>query len=327
MKIVALMIVVNEEDYVYYSLKSIYDCVDEIIIVEGAALDMWNNHNHFTPAGLSIDNTNKEIQRFIKEDTEHKVNYIQAGFQPTMNTLRNISLQSCPKDTNYCLVVDADQLYDRGQLKKVRNICTLYPNIKVVYGEQLMFFWDMQHILTVDRQHKKASGFHLPMFYFRYSPELRYFSEMSYQDHCLGPGEWFHSAPLVSGEELPSKKGDVIIYPPLFQFWHFGWVKKKKELERHLLRFTGSQINKVKKMIENKQELLGTDKTFWAPLIGKSDDYILEQAHFYHKLWTGVFDEKVEERLIPYEGEYPPIIKEHPYFGKSKVELGWEETL
>ena len=319
LKITALMVVINEKDWVRWSLKSIYPAVDEIIIAEGAALDMWKLRKYFTPDGLSTDSTSEEIRKFIEEeDKDGKVKYLQVGFRPSMNSLRNETLRACDSSTSYCLVADADHLYDKRQIDFLRELCTKYPNIRVVYAEQLMFFWDMHHILIVNEDKREKLGYYLPCFFFRYKPDLRYFEEISFQDHCLGPGEWLHSAPRRRVEELSQTEDDVIVFPPLFQFWHFGWVKKRKELERHLMRVTWSHILKVEN--QDPESLSGLDKSYWLPLSKMSEEEILRFHHLYHKIWTGIFDERVGETLIPYNGPYPieEELKKHPFRGKNR---------
>lgn len=327
-KITALMIVINEADYVWWALKSIYEAVDKIVIVEGASRDNWGDLRHFTSKGLSTDNTQHEILRFIaEEDRNEKIIYLRVGFRETKNALRDLTLRLCPEDTDYCLVVDADHLYDVAQIEELRALCTRYPNIRVIYSEQLMFFQDLHHILVVDEQYNRPLGYHLAKFFFRFHPDLRYAAEASFHDHSLRPSGWLSSAPMVEVSELPESKGDVILYPPLFQFWHFGWVKRKKELERHLMRASWSHILEVKRRFEaDPNQIKDADRRVWLPLIRKSEEEVLAYLRLYHKIWTGLFDPKVNERLIPYTGKYPlsSLIEKHPFWGKDRAWFGLE---
>ena len=72
----------------------------------------------------------------------------------------------------------------------------------------------------------------------------------------------------------------------------------------------GSQDEKLKRWCE--------------PIIGKSDEEILEYYRAYHKIWTGIYDETVGEHLEEFHGEHPEVMKKHPFYGKSKEELGWD---
>ncbi len=327
-KVTALMIVVNEADWVWWSLKSIYDAVDYIVIVEGCARDKWKEFDLFDRDGLSTDGTEKEISRFIEEDdAQGKISYIRSGFQLTIGTLRDIGLQRCPKDTDYVLVVDADHLYDGAQIQKVKCLCEEHPNIRVVYSEQLIFFLDMHHFIQIDEDCKKPSGHHLPLFFFRYDERLRYKREIAFFDHQLEPAGWLHPPLEVRPDQLPGIAGDVAVYPPMFQFWHFGWVGHRKAIETHLLKTAWSRVLKLEWTLEHEPEKdRDTKKNFWFQFVGMSAEEILDYFHLYHKIWTGIFDESVGERCVPYNGEYPleGLIEKHPFWGKDLAWFGLE---
>lgn len=329
LKITALLVCINEEDYIWWALRSIYDVVDHIIVVEGVARNMWNELHYFTPEGLSTDRTYDEIHRLIREmGRPEKIQYIQYGFANSLNTLRDISLQACPHDTDYCLVVDADHLYDANEIMNLCSLCENRPNIRNIYAEQLMFFTDMHHILTVSETFREHLGYYLPHFFFRYQPELKYYRESPHQAHTLGPGEWLHPRLKVSVENLEFYDEDVAIWPPIWKIWHFGWVRKGKRLEQHILRASWAQINRVEKQSKiDPEKLTGKDKQYWLPLVGKTDKEVLEWQRMFHKIWTGLYDEEVGERLLPYEGKYPlgDLIKQHPFWGKNQNWFGGGE--
>jgi hypothetical protein len=254
MKITALMTVINDEDYVWWALKSIYNAVDSIVIVEGTALDNWGDLRHFTEKGLSTDSTFDEIMRFMnEEDPLEKIIYQRLGFVDTKNALRQRTLELCPKDTEYCLVADADHLYDEFEIRSLRGLCERYPNIRVVHGTHLMFFCDMHHIL---------------------------------------------------------------------------WVRKLPEMERHLMRTVWSHVIRAKRLLkEDPSKLTVEDRRIWVPLIGKTEEEILDQYHWHHKIWTGIFDPSVGETLLPYLGPYPlsGLIEKHPFWKKDREWFGLDD--
>jgi len=331
LKLTALMIVINEEDWVWWSLRSIYDVVDHIVIVEGVAKDKWKEFGSFDRFGLSLDNTEGEIERFIEEyDSEGKIKYIQAGFQPTIGTLRELALRECPKDTDYILVADADHLYDESQLQQVKSLCEQYPNIRVVYSDQLIFFLDMHHVLQINEEYKRPYGHHLACLFYRYDERLRYKGEISFFDNQFEPEGWLHPILEVRPDQLEGTKDDVAVYPPMFQFWHFGWVGRRMAIEAHLLKTTWSRVLRLQWLLKHDPEkVTDTDRNYWMPFIDMSAEEILDYHRLYHKIWTGIFDDKVGERVVPYLGKYPmdQMLRSHPFFGKSKHWFGLEEGL
>jgi hypothetical protein len=326
LKITALMVVINQEDWVWWALKSIYDAVDHICIVEGVARDNWKEFDLFTSAGLSIDNTPNIIQRFIKEeDPDNKIEYSLAGFMPTKNSLRNLTLKICPEDTDYCLIVDSDQMYRKDELDNVRAMCEEFPHIRVVYARHWMFFLTMHDILEVREDMRKRLGYHCHQFWFRYTPELRYNPDVYFSDNALEPRGWLLQLPLVGPEELHEWDKDIAVYPPQFHFWHFGWVNREEKIKRHLMKASWMQMLRIERQIkEGKTNFVGKDRGHWLRMLEMSTQEILDYYKQYHKIWTGVFDLTVGEELVPYGGQYPlpGMIETHPFWGKGRDYFG-----
>jgi len=315
-KITALMIAVNQEDWIWWSLKSVYPAVDHIVIVEGVARDKWcfpDAGKFFTLDGKSTDRTEEEIRRFMAEDDpDKKVEFFRVGFQPTIMCLRNFTLEYCPRDTDYVLVVDSDHLYDEKQLHDLRLQCEARPGIRAARAEHLMFLWDMHHILMVDEVH--VARLQPTSFFFKYSPQVWYARDRSFYDHILQPRDW--------------KSAGEILSPPPFQFWHFGWMGPESKVETHLLKDSWSRILRAKWLLEhNPESLKGSNRKFgvWARRRDSSTEELLAFHHTRHKLWTGTFNRSVGEHLELYEGHYPleGLIEQHPYWSKTKEEFGW----
>lgn len=331
MVVTALMVVVNCEDWAWWALKSIYDAVDHIVVTEGVAEDKWCEFDLFTSQGLSKDATASEIYKFMEEeDHENKVSFNRVGFQRSISLIRDMNLQLCPPDTDYCLVADADHIYDSMQLLRVRKMCEEFPNIRTVYMAQLLFFLDMHHVLEIGEEFRRPYGHHLSNFFFRWSPELHYNRDATFVDNQLLPAEWIHPQTEVSPEELEDFPGPVAVYPPQFHCWHTGWVGKERTIENHLLKTIWSRTLRMEWLLrKDPDRITDTDRQVWIPLVGKSREEILEVQRLYHKLWTGIFDDKVKERLVEYE--WPPhletLVSQHPFWGKSREWFGFGEML
>lgn len=327
MHISSITVVINEEDYIYYALKSVYDAVDSIIIVEGAARRRFGTNavrdGYLTSEGLSGDGTQSEIQRLLREDTEKKITYIRSGWAGSVNELRQIALGSVPLDTDYCFVVDADALYLEEEIHKLREIVSRNPNIWMISCNELMFFWDMNHILTVPENQLEACNYQESSLFWRFSNDVFMRGQkpfLIYKDGTEKMQNCLYKASSI--DEAASHNRAVYLCSPGGDFYsyHFGWVHSPKKTEGHLLRIAHAQLDSI------SSGKIGNWSKDFSRLVGASDKEILDWYRTYHKLWTGLFDETVGEHLEEFTGTYPEVIKSHPYFGKTKDEIGWTES-
>tara|TARA_R110002020_G_scaffold268819_3_gene484109 strand:- start:47581 stop:48420 length:840 start_codon:yes stop_codon:yes gene_type:complete len=110
---VACYSVLNEGDFLGYSLESVLPWVDKVIIVEGA----YKNH---VPSNrgktTSIDNTVEVIKGFLDNP---KVTYVHASMQ-NQNRQRDQYLKYL-ETGDIMLMVDGDELYCERDLSFIRN--------------------------------------------------------------------------------------------------------------------------------------------------------------------------------------------------------------
>ena len=127
-KITVGIIALNEEEYIEYSLKNIYDTADEIIIVEGST-KLWREANPDTVKsdGSSIDKTAEIIKNF--PDPENKITLIQGKWEDKLE-MRNQYMQKAKGD--YIWLVDADEFYKKEDQKKLRKFLIENPDVEEV---------------------------------------------------------------------------------------------------------------------------------------------------------------------------------------------------
>lgn len=113
-RIAACYIVCNEEEFIKYSLESIYDFADEIIIVEGAVEEYMHAAN---PDGSSKDSTVKEIKIF--PDPRHKITLIQGRWK-NKEQQRTAYLERVTAD--WLLQIDGDEVYKKEDLARMFNM-------------------------------------------------------------------------------------------------------------------------------------------------------------------------------------------------------------
>ena len=323
MKITALMIVIDEAEYVYYALKSIYDVVDEIIIVEGASIRRFveGGGGQVTEEGLSVDSTKEEIERLIDEDIDHKVKYYQHGWVDNVGTLREICFSKVSLDTDYCLIVDADSVFHPKEIQGLRDWVDRYPNIGAIAVLELMFFWDFSHCLTVSPEKLELCNYMESGLFWKYLPDFVFVAQRPHQRPYGDSKNFLESLFVVDQNDVEEHKDQMInlVAPKgLFKSYHYGWVHRPEIMRYHILRWAHASLSTLR-----EGKATESMKRWIVPMVGMDNEELWEYYQTYHKLWTGIFDETVEEHLEEFQGEHPPIMKTHPYYGKSKEELGW----
>lgn len=121
MNITIGMIVLNEEEFIEKNLKQHYNWdgadVHQIIIVEGA-VKLFPKRN-ITDEGLSTDRTAEIIRSF--PDPDKKIEFIQ-GYWEDKSHQRNQYAQRVRDDTDYLLVIDADEFYPKVMQWKISQL-------------------------------------------------------------------------------------------------------------------------------------------------------------------------------------------------------------
>lgn len=119
-------IVYNEELFLDYSIKSIYEFADQIIVIDGS------------PQGASTDNTKAIVDKFGTE----KIIYIQGEFT-NKEEQRNEYLKYISSD--WILVVDGDEVYKYSHLQRLRKIIETKHDIVAIHFDFIHFWKDFQH--------------------------------------------------------------------------------------------------------------------------------------------------------------------------------------
>lgn len=322
MKLTAQMVVINEEDYVYYALKSIYDVVEKIVIIEGAATNRFGKdaveRGFVLESGLSADRTHREINRILDEDVDKKIDYIQYGWTETVNNLREYCHSKVDEDTDYNLIIDSDALYKAEEIQRLRNLVETHPSIWMIAAKELMFFLDLNHILTVDQEHLQLCNYIDSGLFWKHLPNLKIFGQRPYYNS--NKMESFLKRVSVQGLDKIQDEERLYLFEPngVFDIFHYGWVHTASQMEQHILRWAHATRNMVRRGGGDERI-----KRWCTPILDSNDEEILEYYRTYHKIWTGIYDESVGEHLEIFQGEHPSIIRFHPYFGKNAEEMGW----
>ena len=133
----------NEAEFAPLVLKSIYNEVDQIIVIEGAVA----NRPKSTPDGHSTDNTREIIQDFKdKHDPDKKVLYLSIK-KPWENLeeLKQMFL-NLVNDGDWLIINDADEFYQPNDIRRVRKAINLHPHAMEFIPTFLHFYRDFQHV-------------------------------------------------------------------------------------------------------------------------------------------------------------------------------------
>ena len=136
----AVYIVLNMGDLLPFSLRSIYDYVDKIIIGEGAVL---NAKHMATPNGHSLDNTLEAIKSF--PDPNGKIKLItKDGFWRDKSEV----LDACASQvkSSWLLRIDGDEVFKKADIEKLRRFTQKDKDTFTVYCK-FIHFWKNPHTI------------------------------------------------------------------------------------------------------------------------------------------------------------------------------------
>src|SRR5574341_498443 len=121
MNITVLMQVFNEEKFLDICLSKLIEYAHKIIIVEGAVKHFWPIAGE---NGTSTDRTWGIIQHWAGNHSD-KIVGIKARAWNDKTELKTYGLKYVPQETNYLHIVDADEIYERSSLERIKEILEL----------------------------------------------------------------------------------------------------------------------------------------------------------------------------------------------------------
>lgn len=288
--------VLNEEEYLHWSLRSVYPAVDRIIILEGAT--------RFAPLcstmGLSVDRTTQIILDF--PDPEHKITYVPMGWVPNREVLRNWYLRYVPDDA-WILVVDGDEIYHTRELLGLRKFIERNEDLVEIFPEhQELFWWD-------ERWLKQLPENPDPLFFDRAGTRLTngYIHERCYKRlHGLSYGHHTHvkdveDRPLYCDSHYQKFRVKSPDGRFRLQFFHCGPICSRTKLLLKMVHLKlqnefGCTFAEVQEQPKELDRLLNEAKA----------DIRYCRVAAMPLPWPPV-------QLIPVDGPLPAVLKDHPY--------------
>jgi len=292
MSVVACIPVLNEQDYLWCALESIYSGCRKIVVVEGVT--QFFPRSRCTSEGLSVDNTSNLISRFQNsvDKTRKKVEYIRAGEVQEGSGSKYGWLRGYVQDYirpgEFLLEVDADEVFDPSDIKEAVAVLTERPDMKMVEFKHLMFWLDFHHLLTID------SVEDLQTRLWRWEDGMHFIED--------------HAVANMKGEDYEPwcRELGLVVTDLQLKFYHMGWVRKPE-------KFIEKRVRGLNRCVAK-----GVDGAEYLRALSR-DDLLLE-AIMQGKMFTE--DYFLGEKVIEYNGPWPQVLLRHPWFNKKKEDFG-----
>jgi len=133
----------NEQEFAPIVLKSIYDEVDQIIVIEGAVANRANS----TPDGHSIDSTWDIIKDFqANHDPKKKI--LSIKIRKPWKNLEEMkqTFIDLTNEGDWLIINDADEIYKPEDIRRVRSAIELHPHACEFIPTFLHFYRDFKHV-------------------------------------------------------------------------------------------------------------------------------------------------------------------------------------
>lgn len=289
--------ILNEQDYLKYSVESLIHAVDEVVIVEGATPFAPLHRN-----GLSVDNT-EDIIRALQRKYPGKIRHIKKGLVRDRLELQNAFLDAVP-DKSHVLFSGGDEIWNHVELQLFRDTYR-EDHLVEVYVWQMEFRHDFWHRLPIVFN-EKSKGVFLDRNGMKYHngfiQERIYFKDSGtgYHDYHTHVQDHKGRALYADGHyEKYRMRGDI-------HFHHFGRLCSLDKIRLKLAHL----------FCQNKW------KKKWTELTSDEKKLTLQWCE---SEWTETqrHDERYA-KLVP--AEPPEQISSHPYLGLKFHEIPRQEV-
>lgn len=124
--IAACYSIYNEEEFIEYSIKSVYDAVDHIIICLGLA--PWNAYNPAVREQFQKRDRTEEIVGALTRDDPKYI--VRKGIWDSQVAQRQTALDVCWElGVDYYFLVDGDEVYRPDHLQVIRDEIEAHPDV------------------------------------------------------------------------------------------------------------------------------------------------------------------------------------------------------
>lgn len=209
-RLVQCIQMLNEEEFAPLVLKSIYDQVDRILVIEGAVA----NNPRSTSDGHSIDKTRDVLADFKKNHDPKKkivvisINKHWKNLEEMKQTFLDMSI---PGD--WILINDADEIYKPEDIVRLREAIELNPHICEVVPTFLHFYRDFNHLAVPG-----------PEWQMQHQRIFKYVRGMKYNSHPVVTDPAGHCT-YFSGHYQHRR---AMLRQPFF-IYHYGYARSNMD--------------------------------------------------------------------------------------------------
>lgn len=283
----------NEEEFAPLVLKSLYNEVDKIIVIEGAV----ENRPNSTPEGLSTDRTTEIIDDFkANHDPDKKVMVIRIkkpwkNLEEMKQTFLDMSV---PGD--WILINDADEFYRPEDIARLRRAIDLNPYACEFVPNFLHFYRDFRHVAVPG-----------PEWQPQHQRFFKYVRGMKYNSHPVVTDQ--HGACTYFSQHYQPRR--VMLND--FWIYHYGYARsdmddvmksKQEYYEKELAAHGGANVKfdaKVKAWFDNTEPVLRFN--------GEHPE-IMKQHPMSSFVWACGYN---EDPLWTDDPFYSKVLKNEPY--------------
>jgi len=248
--------VLNEEDYIEASIRSVVDVVDKVVVICGAT--------KFAPLhkdGLSVDKTDQILDRLDKT-FPGKLEIEEVGVVPHRMALQNAFIDHVP-DGAWAMFTGADEIWDPVQLELLRELLEYDgEDLVEVYVNQIELRLDFRHRLPIpfnlnerrfwDRRERPCHNGFIQERIFRRIPgqDVRYrqyhtnvvdrqgralYADGAYQGRRMFSFvDFYHAGKICSREKLALKQAHIYVQNVVRKPWSITPpAEKAKALDLH----------------------------------------------------------------------------------------------
>jgi hypothetical protein len=301
-KLIQCIQMLNEEEFAPYVLKSIYDEVDQIIVIVGAV----ENHPKSTPKGLPLDNTLEIVEDFKKNnDPDNKLMVVKIGKHWESLEAMKQTFVDLAMPGDWLIINDADEFYHSEDIRRVRRAIDLQPYATEFVPAFLHYYRDWRHVYAPGAewapQHQRI---------FKVTQGMQYHAHPTVSDQ-VGRDTYFSPEYFVRRFTLNN-----------FFIHHFGYAQngmddimkaKQEYYKKELAQHDRADVKFDEKVVEFLQREEPAENIYEVPADMQPD--VLKE----HPSWGKTCPE--------YEGkEFRPFL-EHELYGKvadgTPVPLVW----
>ena len=274
-KVCACYIVFNEEEYIEASIKSIYNFVEKIIIIDGST---EANRSFGNIDGSSSDKTLSILEKM--EDSKKKITVISHRLWKNKEEQRNTYCEML-HGMDYAFIIDGDEVWDGENLRKLEHVIFSNPHIPSFCFNFYDFWGDLGH---------RSRGVWETFVGRKSLINLNIVGDIKYNNHTI---------PITKeGKDIIS-----VFCNDIF-FYHYSYVRSDEKMKQKMDYY----INRGTPGFKQQEDWFNKVWLGW-----KKDRILVEQTYGTHlfggghtELWMGNHPEvmKNHPRFLEYVDKY-----------------------